>query len=222
MNPFRKLTAVGTLIGLLLALVLVVPAAAQQSADSGPTVDPCAAVRAGNTGDSSMSESDHSTSGTTNDMANNANANQASGQPCPGTGTENAGPPLPGWVALDPGATHWYKFRYVYDEEQDDEPKNAVAILDMRQPGCIAFDVYTRDMIEFPLDEDGNVRGPVGRGTPFSPGSDDDEDAVIDRTQLDWVGSSTSSETYFLVVRNRSDNVCAYQLSLTGASVRFN
>lgn len=214
-STFRKLALSSTLIGLLLALIMIAPAAAQQAADTGPTVDPCAAVRAANANDNN----DHEQMMADNGMSTTDGQSAVSGPPCPGTGATNAGPPLDTWLALDPGATHWYKFRYVYDPERDDEPRNAVAILDMRQAGCIAFDVYTRDMLEFPLDDEGEVRGPVGRGTAFDAGDEDDDK---DRTQLNWVGSSTSSETYFIIVRNRSDNVCSYYLSLSGASVRYN
>jgi hypothetical protein len=162
------------------------------------------------------------------------NQNQATGNnmqqitanliPCPGTGIRTAGPPQDVQLGIAPGSTHWYKFRYVYNEDLDDEPRNAIVRLNTNQPGCLAFDVQTRGRLEQPFDDEGDPLGPVGRGTPFTyevDGEDGDDERVVDRTQLNWVGSSTATENYYVIVRNRSDQLCSYDLSITGRSALY-
>jgi hypothetical protein len=137
----------------------------------------------------------------------------------PGTSRETAGPNFPGTVQLDPGQTHWYRFRYTFDENLDDEPQTAAVTLKMNPVGCATFDVTTSGRLNFPFDDAGDLIGPVGRGTPFSTGGDDPQDT--DPSQLDWVGSSPSSESYFVIVKQHGDSPCMYKLSITGSPVSF-
>ena len=137
----------------------------------------------------------------------------------PGTSRETAGPNFPGTVQLNPGETHWYKFRYTFDENLDDEPQTADVTLKMNTIGCATFDVTTSGRLNFPVDGDGDLIGPVGRGMPFFTGGDEPQDT--DRSQLDWVGSSPSTETYFVIVKHHGDSPCTYKLSITGSPVSF-
>ncbi len=137
----------------------------------------------------------------------------------PGTSRETAGPNFAGAVELEPGQTHWYRFRYTFDENLDDEPQTAAVTLKMNPVGCATFDVTTSGRLNFPFDNEGDLLGPVGKGTPFSTGGDDPQDT--DRSQLDWVGSSPSSESYFVIVKQHGDTPCMYNLSIAGAPVSF-
>jgi hypothetical protein len=137
----------------------------------------------------------------------------------PGTSRETAGPNFPEAVQLNPGETQWYQFRYSFDEDLQDEPENAVVTLKMDTIGCATFDVTTSGRLNFPFDDEGDLIGPVGQGTPFFTGGDDPEDT--DPSQLDWVGSSPASETYFVIVKHHGDSPCMYKLSITGSPVSF-
>ena len=136
----------------------------------------------------------------------------------PGMSRETAGPNFPGAVQLNPGETHWYKFRYTFDENLDDEAQTAAVTLKMDTPGCATFDVTTSGRLNFPFDGSGDLIGPVGKGTPFSTGGDD---PTTDSSQLDWVGSSPATETYFVIVKHHGDSPCTYKLSIAGSPVSF-
>jgi len=139
--------------------------------------------------------------------------------PCPGTEPETAGPPFAQPVQSFPGLWHWYRFRYVANNDDDsDENPNVIVSLKMERPGCVTFDVTTTGRLRFPFDEEGDPIGPVGRGTPFSTGGDDDQ---TNPSNLVWVGSAAFSESYFVVVRNRTNSPCSYTLSITGAPVVY-
>ena len=144
--------------------------------------------------------------------------NQSAGV-TPGTSRETAGPNFAEAVQLSPGETHWYRFRYTFDDTLTDEPQNAAVTLKMDTIGCATFDVTTSGRLNFPYNDDGDLVGPVGKGTPFFTGGDDPQDT--DPSQLDWVGSSPASETYFVIVKHHGDSPCMYKLSITGSPVSF-
>ena len=214
--------------GLLLVMTAAAPVAAQQAPATGAdspanntsltqqvtnqatSADPCAPL--------------------TVDTAHATNASQAQAQTsaaqakeqtpivnpdCPGTSRATAGPNLPGQVTVYPGTSQWYKFRYVFDEDVDDDPGNAVVKLQMSQPGCAAFDVTTSGRLNFPTDDDGDPVGPIGRGTPFNNG------VTTDQSTLLWVGGGAFSETHYVIVRARGNTPCVYTLSITGSPVVF-
>lgn len=153
----------------------------------------------------------------------------------PATTLEQAGGPLEGWVELAPKAGHWYKIKYDYDDSDDDnEPTQAVVQLEMEAPGAVRFEVWTRARLNAPLpsddDEDeGTVREPVGRGTPvqideevvkLDDGTKEKRD-VFDTLTLQWVGGGKATETYYIFVRNPTDQPVRYMLSASGPDVSF-
>jgi hypothetical protein len=151
-------------------------------------------------------------------QAGNAAANTAQ-FPCPGTNRETAGPPFPAPVQLFPGTAHWYRFRYqAIPNDESDEDANVVVTMKLERPGCATFDVTTSGRLNFPFDSEGDPIGPVGQGTPFRTG---DDDADTDPSTLIWVGSSDFSETYFVIVRPRSNSQCTYTLKIDGAPVVY-
>jgi hypothetical protein len=167
----------------------------------------------GNSAD--MTSGTDTSSGNTNQGQTQDASTGAAQTPCPGTNRETAGPNFAESVQLAPGTTHWYRFRYVYDEDIDDEPSQAVVSLKMNPVGCASFDVTTSGRLNFPFNEEGDPIGPVGRGTPAP---------ILDGTTpgtLLWVGSGEFSETHFVIVRNRSNEPCTYTLSITGSPVVF-
>lgn len=133
----------------------------------------------------------------------------------PGVDRETAGPNFAEAVGLSSGERHWYRFRYVFDEEIDSEPGNAVVSLEMDRAGCASFEVTTSGRLNFPLDDEGELLGPVGRGTAFNTGDDTIPSYLI------WVGSSEFSATHFVIVRHHGDSPCSYTLSITGSPVVF-
>ena len=184
--------------------------AAQQSTNQSATEDPCAPTTEQTAGaNSAPQDQGQKNAGQTNAQTPAANPN------CPGTTRATAGPNLPGPVTVYPGTSQWYKFRYVFDEDVDDEPGNAVVKLKMSQAGCAAFDVTTSGRLNFPTDDDGNPVGPIGRGTPFNNG------VTTDQSTLLWVGGGRFSETHYVIVRARGNTPCLYTLSITGSPVVF-
>jgi hypothetical protein len=177
LNQLYRLTTLGVLASLLVAMLAVAPVAAQDQ----PTVA----------------------------------AQEQASVATPGTDRATAGPNFPGPVQLNPGETHWYKFRYVFDEDLDDEPGNAVVSLKMDQVGCATFEVTTSGRLNFPFDDEGEWVGPIGRGTPFSNGE------TTNPANLVWVGGGRFSETHFVIVKQRGNSPCSYTLSITGSPVVF-
>jgi len=180
LNRLYKLTTIAGLASLLLAMLVVAPAAAQ-------------------------------------DQANVAQQEQAT-VATPGTDRATAGPNFDEAVQLNPGETHWYRFRYVFDENLDDEAQNANVSLKMDTIGCATFDVTTSGRLNFPFDDEGEWVGPVGQGTAFNTGGDPEDS---NPAFLVWVGSAEASESYFVIVQHHGDSPCMYNLSITGSPVVF-
>lgn len=192
LHVVKWLAALASAIILLIAFNAA-PVAAQDIRDS----DPCWVVADADEADEAEDEG--------------ADANL---YPCPGNEPETAGPPYEEAVESFPGVWHWYRFRYQANPNRD-EQANVVVMLKMERAGCVAFDVTTTGRLRTPFDEDGSPIGPVGQGTPF-----DDGNQRHQRTLL-WVGSSAFSESYFVVVRNRTDTPCTYTLSIEGEPVVY-
>jgi hypothetical protein len=227
LNKLYKLTAVSVCASLLLATFMGTPIAAQvqpggntgttpstnlsapQGAAAETMQNPCAGALQGQSENTS-------TQGQAGVTATKTGVTQF---PCPGTEPETAGPPFAQPVQSFPGLWHWYRFRYVANNaEESDERPNVVVSLKMERPGCVVFDVTTTGRLRFPFDAEGDPIGPVGRGTPFSTGGDDDQ---TNPANLVWVGSAEFTESYFVVVRNRTNTPCTYTLSITGAPVIY-
>jgi hypothetical protein len=148
-----------------------------------------------------------------------------------GTGLSTAGGPIAGSIHLDAQSNNWFKFKYSYDNsDSDNDPTDALVLLKMDKTGCASFEVWTRGRLQNPQhnSEDFDSRNdkiePVGRGTPFNKGSifvDGEEKAVVDAQTLTWLGSSEATETYFIVVKNKTNAACNYTLSIRGPDVSF-
>ena len=135
---------------------------------------------------------------------------------------------MAGPVTLPPKAVQWYKFTYHYDSnDKDHDPTNAVVELKMNVPGCVAFEVQTRNRLDFPFDSDGNYIGPLGNGTPevaHKPNDDNanDDGNLVYPARLIWVGSQRASEHFYVIVKNKTtDSTCNYTLSISGPDVSF-
>jgi hypothetical protein len=155
----------------------------------------------------------------------------------PATAPEQAGAPLPGWVDLGPHQEHWFKFKYNFDNsDKDNEPTQAIVTLKMDKAGAGRFEVWTRARLDAPLkvDEDkdkdqGTVREPVGQGTPLkvdevTTKNDDgtkEKHDVLDATTLEWVGGQKATETFYVRVRNTTDQPVRYTLTISGPDVSY-
>jgi hypothetical protein len=157
----------------------------------------------------------------------------------PATSREAAGAPLGGTVLIEPGATHWYKFNYHYDNSQkDNEPSEALVVLKMNVPGALSFAIETPANLALPKeDKDGHLRGPVGVGAPMSlkihnhdgtaaqiqldKQNADEHDRLQNWSMLLWSGKTKVSETFYVLVKNNRNGPVAYQLTITGADVSF-
>ncbi len=148
--------------------------------------------------------------------------------PMPGIDRNTAGGPLAGPITLAPKAVQWYKFTYHYDiNDKDHDPTNVVVELKMNVPGCVAFEVQTRNRLDFPFDKDGKYIGPIGNGTPevaHNPNDDNanDDGNIVFPSRLLWVGSQRASEHFYVIVKNKTtDSTCNYTLSISGPDVSF-
>jgi len=157
-----------------------------------------------------------------------AAAGTTTGSPSPGTERNTAGGPLAGSVTLGPQATQWYKFDYHFDiYDKDHDPTDATVELKMDVPGCLAFQVTTRNRLDFPFDSDGNWVGPIGNGTPevaHNPNADNanGDGNLVYPARLIWVGSQRASEHFYVIVINKTTNsTCHYTLSIRGSNVSF-
>jgi len=155
----------------------------------------------------------------------------------PATGQGGAGAPLPGWFTLAPGASHWYKFTYDYDDS--DEPPQAIVMVKEEMPDAISFTIETAANLARPkYDEDGNWRNPVGAGsliwvkTHNHDGTEKEIAAsfdaqnehgfyVRDEMVLRWAGSAKANETFYVIVTNHHDHPCAYMINISGKLVKY-
>ena len=154
----------------------------------------------------------------------------------PATSRDSAGAPLAGWVTLQPGETHWYKFAYHYDGS--DNPPQALVVMKLDMPDAASFAIETASNLALPkVDKDGHWRGPVGVGAPMSlkihnhDGTEaqikaekdaaDEHDMIQKDMALIWTGGGKASTTFFVVVKNNHEHPCSYKLTISGSTVSF-
>jgi hypothetical protein len=145
-----------------------------------------------------------------------------------------------GWVQLEAKGSNWFKFKYHYDNAKTEHkntdgshnnvPTQALVNLKMAMANCVSFDVWTQERLQNPQhnSQDKNAKNdkiaPVGRGTAYSKGSvqvDGKQQDVTDAQLLTWAGSAATSDTYYVVVKNRTNAACSYSLSIGGLDVSF-
>lgn len=160
-----------------------------------------------------------------------------SAAPEPATGRDGAGAPVPGWITLAPGTSHWYKFHYDYDDS--DEPPQAFVVVKMNMPGALGFTIETAANLARPRwDEDNNFRNPVGVGSLTMlkvhnhDGTPEEIEAAMDAQNehgfyvkndkvLSWAGSAQASETYYVIVTNNHEQPCTYAINISGKTVSY-
>lgn len=67
--------------------------------------------------------------------------------------------------------------------------------------------------------EDTNENGQIDKDE--NPYYDKDHGVVKNEQTLIWVGSARAKETFYVVVKNKSDAACAYGLTISGPTVSF-
>ncbi|MFN8490627.1 MAG: hypothetical protein U0350_23760 [Caldilineaceae bacterium] len=222
--------------GLLLVTTVVAPVAAQSSTgmDQGSSQNQAQAQnqnqaqgQSANSNQANPCLSAGQNAGQNMNQTSTDNSGQTMNQsPMIGTGTDNAGAPLDCWLALNAHQSHWYKFRYGYNSDQDDSPNQATVKLSMDTPGCVSFEVWTQERLNAAqngVTDDDKQLGPVGTGSPEYAAIE--RDSTSDKNQnpakLIWVGSQTGSATFYVVVKNHREAACNYRLSISGFSVSF-
>ncbi|MCB0062699.1 MAG: hypothetical protein KDE19_11310, partial [Caldilineaceae bacterium] len=143
---------------------------------------------------------------------------QTDGASDAGSGPENALTPTGEQVTLDAGEWRWYTFEYASDSDGDTEPSEAIAELQMTEPGSIDFEVWTQDDIR--RWRNGEDFSPTGAGTPAFTGEEDGTDQR-NRSLLRWVGSGEATVQYYIIVQNQTDSQASYSLTVTGPTVSF-
>jgi hypothetical protein len=155
----------------------------------------------------------------------------------PATGRDGAGAPVPGWIMLEPGMSHWYKFTYDYDDSKT--PPEALVVVKADMEGAISFEIETAANLARPKwDEDDNPRNPIGVGAPMllkahnHDGTEKEIQAELDAQNehgfyvrnpmtLIWAGSTKATETFYVIVKNNHDHPCAYALNISGKTVAY-
>lgn len=128
---------------------------------------------------------------------------------------ETAVAPSGDWLPIQPGEKHWYTFDYTYDEDRDEFGNQVLANLTMEVANTVDFDVWSTDTVrKWAAEEEFE---PVGRGTYLLDREDDDFDA----RQLRWVGGAAASDSYYVIVENRSQEPGFYLLTIEGVGVSF-
>lgn len=190
-------------ISALLLVSAIAAVSAQSTQGTATPINPCVTAPTG-------------TQGATQSVAQGANP-----PPHVGVGPDDAGQPLDCWVSLNGRQWHWYKFRYGYNARTDNPPHQADIALTMNNAGCISFELWTPERLKAAKDD--HSLGPVGTGTPkftpVDPKSSSSKNQIP--TILTWSGSQAGSSTFYVIVKNRTDATCTYQLSISGYSVFY-
>jgi hypothetical protein len=140
--------------------------------------------------------------------------------------------PVADLIQIDAKSSNWFKFKYRFDNsDSDNVPTQALVRLEMETPGCVTFEVWTPGRLRDPQhssrdDDNRNDRvTPVGSGTPELVGtmrqSNEQRQQVFDALTLTWAGSAKASDTYYVVVKNKTTAACNYSLSISGTDVSF-
>jgi hypothetical protein len=159
----------------------------------------------------------------------------------PANTREAAGAPMPGWVSIAPNATHWFMFKYHYNNQgkaKDNDPTQAVVTLKMDKAGTVGFIVQDPASLLWPkYDADKHLRGPLGVGSPITyqphehatsaeqysldKAAANEHGLVVVGQVLRWAGAARASDTYYVIVKNNTNAPQAYSLVITGPDVSF-
>lgn len=132
-----------------------------------------------------------------------------------GSDPANAMIPNSEWTELQPGESRWYTFDYDYDNSDDALPTEALVELEMGAENTVEFEIWTPDRLQqSATDEDIEALG-VGSVKSDLTGNDDHD------TKLIWSGSAPASDTYYIVVQNKTDQPAYYSLNVSGDDVTF-
>lgn len=152
--------------------------------------------------------------------------------PAPTYSFGTAAGPGAGIIEIASKSSNWFKFKYSYDNnDSDNEPTQALVRLKMATPGCVSFEVWTPGRLRDPQhnDQDSDTKNdrvaPVGGGTPEFLRSEhragEQSTDVVNPLSLTWAGSAKSSDTYYVVVKNKTEAACTYSLSISGPDVSY-
>ena len=121
---------------------------------------------------------------------------------------------------LDPGETRWYVFEYDAGESSSDN-QQAFVELAMEYEGSMAFEVWTPDNVRSWAngEEKFDEWSPVGQGANLGDqtGKDADDETLI------WagVGRLNASETFYVLVKNITNQAVDYTLNISGPNTPF-
>ena len=152
--------------------------------------------------------------------------------PAPTYSFGTAAGPVAGMIEISSKSSNWFKFKYDYDNsDSDNDPTQALVRLKMATPGCVSFEVWTPERLRQPQhnSQDSDTKNdrvtPVGGGTPEFLRSEhragEQSTDVVNPLSLTWAGSAKSSDTYYVVVKNKTSMACHYSLSISGPDVSF-
>lgn len=144
----------------------------------------------------------------------------------PGTGRDSAGAPLANPIEIAGKSSQWYKFKFDYDNSDDtNEPSQAIVELRSATIACLKFEVWSKEDLDFPRLDDNDKPQPTGQGTPLIIDRETDDEGNETTTTaanlLQWAGGGKGSTTFYVIVKNRSDQSCSYQLNVSGPDVTF-
>ncbi len=159
----------------------------------------------------------------------------------PAMAREGAGAPMAGWVSIGANETHWFMFKYHYNNQgkvKDTEPTQAIVTLKMEKSGTVGFIVQNPASLLWPkYDEDKHLRGPLGVGSPITyqphehassaeqysadKAAANEHGIVVVGQVLRWAGAARASDTYYVIVKNNTNAPQSYFLTITGPDVSF-
>jgi hypothetical protein len=159
----------------------------------------------------------------------------------PGMNAATASGPINGWVQIAPHSAQWFKFKYSYDnskknkDDEDNAPTQALVKLTMKDPGSVSFKIWDAGRLQNPQYDNTDIHHrhgmvePVGVGTPMFEYETHHRDAngareTVDVTNPDvlvWQGSQRATDTFYIVVKNKTDAPASYSLSVSGPDVSY-
>jgi hypothetical protein len=158
----------------------------------------------------------------------------------PGMSASTASAPISGWLEIAPHSSQWFKFKYSYDDsgkthDSNSTPTDALVTLKMQDPNSVGFEVWTPGRLQNPqyaakdTDHSDPMFEPVGVGTPMFMGTTHHHNAngvreVVDVTNpnvLTWSGGERASDTFYVVVQNKTDTPASYMLAVSGPTVSY-
>ncbi len=129
---------------------------------------------------------------------------------------------------LATGESRWYSFKYTFDDGDDSDKSADVTVLVKGDTeDALSFEVWNPQTVQHWINEDDTDEwNAVGAGSKLSNdiAFDNNEQESLSnpyKNDLIWVGSSSATDTYYVIVTNDTGQSQDFQIAITGSSISF-